>query len=152
MLRKTYRREVSKTPTISTSIYASGDAISTIQTLSNILRQSDQSGVLRQVVIADADAQSAALDIVFFASQISGGTDNAAFAPSEADVKESVGHISVAASDYAALGSRSVATVDASLDIQLENSRNLYFQIVSRGTPTYTGTDNLKIRLIFELD
>ena len=110
------------------------------------------SGIVRNVVVLDEDGEDAAFDIMFFQSLVTGGTDNVAFAPSDADLQESVGVVVVAAADYKAAGTPSVATVETNLHMQLEGSKSLFFQLISRGTPTYTATTDLQLRFVIEQD
>lgn len=149
---KNSRKVLTVSPTVDTSIYASGDAISTIQTLSAAFLSSDQSGILKQLIIADGDDQKSVLDIMFFESTVTGAVDNAAYAPSFADLKKSVGLIKVAAADYVTIGTEALATINLTLNMQLEQNTSLFFQIISRGTPTYTAATNLQLKFVIEQD
>jgi len=149
---KRLRRTFDVTPTVDTSVYASGDAIAVLQNFGGAVRSADQAGILKQLVLSDIDNQSSALDIVFYQEVVAGGVDNAAYAPSAAEIIESVGLVSVAGSDYVTIGSRSLATIDLTLDFQLDNSTALFFQVVSRGTPTYTTASSLQFKFVIEQD
>ena len=83
---------------------------------------------------------------------MTGGVDNAAYSPSDAEMKEAVGMVSISAASYVTVGSRAIATVLTDFSFQMNQSENLYFQIVSRGTPTYTAADNLKVRVVLIQD
>lgn len=149
---KTYRRTFTVTPTVDTSAYATGDAIDVLQTIADFLRGADQAGIIEQISIVDASGQDAPLDLIFYQSTVTGGTDNAAYDPSEADLKESAGHVSIVAADYSTFANNSVATVTPNFQLQFEDTTSLRFQIVSRGTPTYAGADDLQIRLVIKQD
>lgn len=149
---KIFRRNFVVTPTVDTSIYAAGDAIDGLQSVTEAVRSADQAGIIEQVSIVDASGQDSALDLVFYQSVVTGGTDNAAYNPSEANLKESVGAISIAVADYSSFVNNSVATVKPSFHMQFEDTRTLRFQIVSRGTPTYAGADDLQIRFVIKQD
>lgn len=151
-LIKKFRRVKTQVLTVDTSAYTAGDAVDGLKTLTEALRGADQAGVIEQVVVADQDGQEAALDIFIFDSEVTGGTDNAAYAPLEAELKACLGVISVTAADYAATGNGSVATVNPSFSLQLESSQSLFFQVVTRGTPTYAGTDNLQVKFVINQD
>ena len=150
--RKLYRREFLVTPALSLSAYSSGDAIAGLTTLSQAVRSADQSGLVEQLIIEDADAQSAAMDVLLFESAVAAGTDNAAYALSKPDMKKLVGLIRVQAADYVIVGARSIARVSPAIHIQMNASQHLFAQIVSRGTPTYTASDSLQLRLVMNQD
>jgi hypothetical protein len=152
-LLKKFRR--TKTVTLTVDIvgpYAAGDAVDGLQEITNFLRGADQSGFIEQVVVIDADNQSAGLDLFVFQESVTGGTDQAAYDPGEAEIKNCVGVISVVAGDYASTVNRGVATVKPNFHMQLNSSRSLFFQVVARTTPTFTGADNLQIKFIVNQD
>lgn len=149
---KNNRRVFVVTPTISTGAYSSGDAIGVLQSVSGAVHESDQSGILRSLVITDIDNQSSALDIVVYEASVTGGTDNAAYTPSAAEIIQTAGLIEVVGADYVTVGSRSVATLQPDLDFQFDASTALYFQVVSRGTPTYTTTSSLQFKYVIQQD
>ncbi len=149
---KVFRRTFTITPTVDTSAYGAGDAVDVLQSIIDAVRGADQAGIIEQVSVVDASGQDAPLDLIFYQSAVTDGTDNAAYDPSETDLKEVVGHISILAADYSTLANNSVATVDSNLQLQFENTTTLRFQIVSRGTPTYAGADDLQIRLVIKQD
>ena len=146
--QKRYRKSYALQPSVGGGAYTSGDAIGTLQTLSGAFRV-DQAGRVLECTVIDVDNQKADLDILLFQSNtLASGVNNAPFAPAEAELKEIVGVVSVTAADYVDVGTSAFAQVDIELDLQLEASQNLFAQIVSRGTPTYSDTDNLEVRLI----
>lgn len=152
MANKVYRRTFTVNPTVDTNVYAAGDAIDVLQSVAEALRGADQSGIIEQVNVVDASGQDAELDLIFYRASVTDGTDNAAYAPSEAELKESAGVIKIVLGDYAAFGTPSVATVNPNLHLQFEGSKILRFQIVSRGTPTYAGADDLQIQFVIKQD
>lgn len=154
---KKYRRtKVLKSPNfvVSTSAYAAGDAVSTLQTVESAFRTADQAGVIEQIVVIDLDGQDADLDLFLYepSDDVTGGTDNAAYAPSDDELGQCVGILSVVSADYKAAGSSSVATVDSNLNLQMDKSQNLAVQVVARSAPTYSASDNLQIKLIINQD
>jgi len=149
---KVYRKTFTVTPTVDTSIYAAGDAVDGLQSIIDVGRSADQSGVIEQISIVDASGQDAPLDLVFYQSAVTAGTDNVAYDPSEVDLKESVGSVSVLAADYSTLANNSVATVNPNFQFQFETTSTLRFQIVSRGTPTYAGANDLQVRFVIKQD
>jgi len=147
------RRIFDITPTVDTSIYASGDAIDGLQTLTEAVNSADQSGIIEHITLIDGDGQDAALDLLFYEAAVADGTDNAAYAPTLLVLKQSLGTVSILAADYDNYGANgNVATVKPNFFFQMENSQNLFFQIVSRGTPTYAAATNVKLRFIIKAD
>lgn len=151
-MNKIYRRTFDLTATVGTAVYADGDAIGALHTITEAGREADQSGVLEQIILLDEAGQDGAIDLFFYRSAVTGGTDNAAYAPTDAVLADCVGIVSIAAADYKAAGTPSVATVTVNLPFQLENTRNLFFQIVSRGTPDYVAATDLKFRFVIKSD
>lgn len=135
---------VAVTPTISTSIYAAGDAVTPLMTFA----LNSVSGMIRQFVILDDDNEKAAGKIWVFRSSPTSFAANDAFAPVFADLQALVGIVPVYASDYTTVNSNAVAVIK---DINLSYyaaSANLYAYFVPDGTPTYTGTSDLSFRLV----
>lgn len=128
--------------------YASGDVVGDQGAIVlAAARFSGGSGIIHSVVVKDLTKQSSALDIVVFDSNPSNSTftDNAACDIADGDIDKVIGVINVAASDYAAFNDNSVANVKGiNLPFIASGSANLYFVVVSRGTPTYVA-DELSI-------
>lgn len=147
------RRIFDISPTVDTGIYAAGDAIDVLQTISDAGNQADQSGIIEQVILVDGAAQDAAIDLIFYEAVVTDGTDNAVYAPSLAELKQSLGTVSILAADYDDYGANGdVATVTPNFFFQMENTRNLFFQMVSRGTPTYSAGTDVQLRFIIKSD
>jgi len=145
---KVDRKSQDFVPTISSgAAYTAGDAVGSLLQVP-AANGSEGSGTIRQAVIMDQDGLNAAMDFFVFNASITATADNDAFAPSEDDLKKALGVISVAASDYADTGNGPVATKQVELDFQMEQGTDVFIQPVTRGTPTYTGTDNLKFTFV----
>lgn len=128
-------------------VYADGDVLAETQELSNGFRVSGGTGVIHSVVVLDKDDQAEALDVVFFQTEVSLGTENAAVSISDADAQEIYGLVEVAATDYVDLGSSQVATKD-NIGITIDapvGVPHLYVGMISRGTGTYTVTGGLRV-------
>jgi hypothetical protein len=156
------------TPTISTSIYASGDQLGGIMTLTDAVRQDTNVefgfSELVEVTILDASIQNAAMDIwLFNQSPTVTSTDNQPFSMSDANqALQCIGWVSVGATaSYSASALNSVSTT-ANLNkpcqvISLKtapkaNPTNLYAIAVVRGTPTYGSTTALQFQFSFFID
>lgn len=148
---------VEATPTIDTAIYASGDQLGSLMTFENAVDGSSETGVIMSVTIFDGAKQNAALDILFFNSEptiIS--SDNAALDISDSEMASKfLGSISFSASDYKSLANNSHATIrTVGMFVQATNKNSvnptgmrIYAILQSRGTPTYTSTSDLKIKV-----
>lgn len=125
--------------------YASGDLIGDQSPITlAAARYSGGSGIIYSVTIKDLSKQNAALKIVIFDSNPSNTTftDNAALDINDADIDKIIGWIDVASSDYISFSDNSVATVKGiNLPFVASGSVNLYFCIISNGTPTYVADE-----------
>lgn len=132
-------------PTISTSAYAANDAVTGLESISV-----GEHGFIDRIVVKDADAESAALDILFFRDTITAAAANAAFTLSDDDADKLIGKVSF--SSYYNPGGVSGVAISEQNNIGLAfdlatsstNDYKLYYQVVTSGTPTYTATDDLK--------
>ncbi len=97
-----------------------------------------------QVVDKANTPQDAAMDLVLFDRAISAPTDNAVFAPTDAEALECIGVIPIGA--YADFNVNSVAHVPVSIPVVL-NGTHIFGYLVSRGTPTYTSTNDVVVTL-----
>ena len=144
------RRTVTVTPTVDTSIYASGDQIGTLFTITGALKLF-QSGLLESVTVVDKSKQKSAINIILFnQSTAVASADNAALDITDALMAtNSLGYVPVAAADYKDLNANSIATVRG-LNLSVSSTGdNLYGIILSGGTPTYTSASELVITFGF---
>jgi hypothetical protein len=143
---------ISLTPTVSSGVaYTSGDAVGGLLTLTNMA--SGGTSKLLSVQLFDSDKQSSAMDLVLFKAAFTATADNAAMAVSASDMANLLGHVSVAAADYAAFNATSAATKILAAPLACTTADGtIYGQLVARGTPTYTGTAKLTVRAVFEVE
>jgi hypothetical protein len=140
--------------TLDTNAYASGDVIADTQALVNVTRLQGGRAKLVSVALIDEDDQKVALNLIFFRTNVSLGTENSGGSITDADGRECLGHVAIAAADYKDLGGVAVACLK---NIQLvlqagAGSRDIYVAILNEtGTPTYTAS-GLKLRVGVELD
>lgn len=141
-------RTISVTPTIDTNIYASGDALGGLQTISGAGRVGIGSGIIHAVVVTDLDKEGADIDVIVFSGNPSATTvtNNAALDVDDADLVKIVCVIQVT-SDSAfsdngvsfAHGNNCVFRADVA-------TGTLYAIAVARGTPTYASASDLTFR------
>ena len=155
------------TPVIDTGIYASGDCLGPLQTVSNVALYTGGSAVLRSITIVDkTQAQRAAIDVAFFTQTVTTAANNSPFTISDADALHFLGVIPLGTGLYntawPGTPTNSVLTypnptitatynAGASLDFPLVLAgTDLFMQLIVRGTPTYTSTSDIVISLTVE--
>lgn len=162
-----FSTEIAVTPVISTSIYASGDQLGDIQTLAYLsptLKPMDAAcqdktvSFLSSLVIIDAAGQSAPLNIYFFnALPTVVSVDNGVLNISAAELKAKCrGFMSVLATDYAIVGSASIATLNmARCGLAIKSNTDdgpLYAVAQIMGAKTYAAVSDLVFIYDFSQD
>lgn len=149
---ETQRRVITVTPTVDTAIYASGDQLGSLMTLSGALPGNPQ-GVIDSLTIVDKSSQKSVLNVLFFsASPTVTSSDNAALNISDSEMaSKCLGYVPVAAADYKDLSASAVATIrNVGLNVS-RSGDDLYAIILSGGTPTYTSTSDLVLKIGFRI-
>jgi len=141
-----YQNRISQTPTISISpAYTAKDAIGGLLTFANAVRVSGGTGILQTVTIVDKGQQMASIDLVLFDQTFTAPTDNAIFAPTDAELANVIAVVPM--SNYSDFSTNSVAARGA-LGIAFEAvGTSIFGALVSRGTPTYTSTTDIIVIL-----
>lgn len=125
---------------VDTSIYASGDALGTVQSVTIPL-----GGVIESIVVNDRAKASVNLDVVFFKAAIAETAENGAFDPTDAELTTSLGSVLVSTWKAFANSSQGVA---ANIGLVYETlGGTIYFQCVTRGAPTYVATTDVEVIL-----
>ena len=137
---------IAQTPTVTAGAYAANDAVGGLLTFANAVRNSGGGGVVKDMIILDDAGQDAALELWLFSETFTAIADNAAFDISQADLRNLVAIVSTADGAYYASGTESAARVEASQRYDLAGT-SLFGQLVTRGTPTYTATDDISVIL-----
>jgi len=137
---------VEVTLSLDTSAYASGDVLAATQEVASVF-SGRRRAWLESLVVLDKDDQGQGLDVVFLRSNAALGTENAAFAPSDAIAEEILGIVEVASGNFydltnSQIAIKSAAAGDAGMGVLLEpaSGTSLYVGVVSRGTGTYTAS------------
>ena len=134
---------ISQTPTVSAAaIYAANDAVGGLLTFANAALVTGGGGVIKDVLILDDAGQDAVLELWLFNATFTAMADNAAWAPSEADLRKLVGVVSTVDGSWFAAGTPSIARVEGSQRYDCTGT-SLFGQLVTRGTPTYAATDDV---------
>lgn len=136
------------TPTITAGAYSANDAVGGMMTLTSAGLGGQSSGIINSITIIDLAKQSLGIDIFIFDRSFTPTADNAAFDPSDGDMANCIGVISVSASDYYPWADGSVAcktNVNIPYVIPSDGT-TIYAQAVTRGTPTYAATTDLTFK------
>ena len=136
--------------TTDTVTYASGDALGNKFTIIDAVSRRDGVGKIQSITLSDQADQGASVDIVLFEDDFSESLDNAPVSYPDEDLEKCIGTLTVATTDYKDLGNGRIATIrNLELLFKCTGSKNLYGQLVSRGTPTYA-SDSLQLKIGIE--
>lgn len=135
---------ISQTPTVTAGAYSAGDAVGGLLTFANASRESGAGGVITDLLILDDAGQDAEMELWLFSETFTAMSDNAAWAPSEADLRKLVAIVSTADGVWFAAGTPSAARVECSQRYDCA-ATSLFGQLVTRGTPTFAATDNITV-------
>lgn len=140
---------VSASPTCDTSAYADGDLIGGKLSFSSAVRASGLSAIIGQALLVDQAKQQANIDLVLFNADPSGTTftDQAAFDVADADIDKICAVIRFGTyGDWVPFNDNAIAqyTPPAGIPFKLATGTTLYGAIVSRGTPTFAASTDLK--------
>ncbi len=145
-------KTVEKALTVGTDAYTANDVVGGLIT---ITVPESRGGTIRRVNLVDADNEDAAFTLHFFDQLPSIIADDAAFAPTIADLKKRVGVVTIAAGDYRTDNGMSVADKhDVNFDVDgnrgvtestASASGKIYAYLVATATPTYTAATDLTL-------
>lgn len=144
------------TPVLDTAIYAANDVLFAPIELTNVGRVAGANIILNGALALDEDNEAAfAFDLVFLRSNVSLGPLNGAVAIADADAREILGVVKVAATDVVDLANSKVYfRHDLNVQMQLAAaSKSLWVGgILRSGTPTFASASDLKLKLSFTQD
>jgi len=135
---------ISQTPTVTAGAYSANDAVGGLLTFANAGRVSGVGGVIKNMLLLDDAGQDATMELWLFNQTFTAMADNAAWAPSEADLRKLVAIISTVDGAWFAAGTPSAARVEVSQRYAVTGT-SLFGQLVTRGTPTFAATDDITV-------
>lgn len=139
-------RVLDVTLSLDTNTYATGDVLAETQAVTGALRV-DGTGWLNSVLVIDEDDQRQAFDLLFFSSNASLGTENAAPAITDEGARALLGLVKVQPGDFTDLGGVSIANVYPGLGLKAATGTDtIYVAAISRGAGTYTAS-GVRLRL-----
>ncbi len=137
------------------ALHASGDVVADIQVVAAAVGGNDQIGQLVGFAMIDrANNTAADMEIIVSRENSSIGTEGSAFSANDDVVRQFMGIIKIAAGDWVATTVNKIATFyeGNQLPIAIEpkaGTDDIYMAVVTRGTPTYGTTVDLRAQLIF---
>lgn len=146
--------------TTQAAAFAANDLVATKIELTNVGKEVEQrgggswgGGIIQHVTLIDLAAQLADTDIVFFDRDPENTTFtlNSALTLADADAPGLIGvakltsHTAFAASGFS-------QALNLAIPFLLSGSRSLFAAAITRGTPTYAATTDLKLRVALLLD
>lgn len=146
---------ISQTPTIDTGLYATGDAVGGKLTFDFQGDNKAFHGLITKIIIIDKDSETAPFDLVLFNDDFTATADQSAFDPTDADLLNCLGFLSIATTDYASFADNSVAVKTSGRQMPCDfvcTKGVLYGQLVVRGAPTYTAATDIVVKLIVEVE
>jgi len=137
---------ISQTPTVTAGAYSAGDAVGGLLTFANAARVSGGGGVTKNILMIDDVGNDLALELWLFSVTFTAMADNAAWAPSEADLRNLIGVVYSTDGAWAAAGTPSVNDIEVSKRYDLTGT-SMFGQLVTRGTPTFSNTDDVTVKI-----
>lgn len=135
------------TPTVTLDPYADGDVLGGLLSF-DVSGLSIQGGLLNKVVYIDEDSQPEPVKLYLFNSQPSTIANDAAFAPTIADLRLLNTVISIAAGDYNTVNAFDYVIKSDINQVIHSTTNTLYgYLVASGGTPDYANVDTLQITL-----
>lgn len=139
--------------TLDTAAYTSGDVLFIPTSIPAAMRAINKKGVLQSIVLIDEDDLGIAMDLVLLSANNTLGTINTTVSISDANAREILGIISIAAADYIDLGGVRIASKNGLGMVvkPVTGATNLYVAGITRGAPIHTAA-GLRLRLGFLQD
>ena len=153
MPTNTRTKTISVTPTITAaSAYTTGDAVGGLLTFSDAALKGYGSGVVQTITIVDKDSEEDTLHLHLFNQTFTASTDHDVFSPSDADLENYIGRAVVRGGSFLTFEDNSAgSTFNVGLYFNLvAGGTDLFGQLVVAGTPTYTGTSDLIVKITVE--
>lgn len=144
-MRHTKYIKVTVSPTIDTSAYAANDVIGGLLEF-DVSDLTVNGGIINSALLVDEDEEGAALALWLFDAVPATIADQAAFAPTFANLLNL--RTVVDFSTYAGINGKSYSLVEDINTVFSTSTGKLYGYLVATGTPTYTETTDISIALM----
>jgi len=149
-------KRIAVTPTIGTDAYTASDVVGGLMTFAVSTEQGHRSGQIRSVLVTDAAAQSEPYTFYIFRAAPSTIADDAAFAPTIADLKKLVAVLDITAANYTTVNSLDyniIGGATTALEIEFDtDDGNLYaYAVANASTPDYDAATDLTFTLLVRM-
>ena len=142
---------LTQNPTVTAGAYSADDNVGGLLTFALAAKATGGGGVIKNVLIVDDAGQDAELELWLFDTTFTAGTDNDAWAPTEAQLHTLITVITTADGTYYAGGTPSVCDIEVARRYDCTGT-SLFGRLVTRGTPTYVATDDVTVRIMLLQD
>lgn len=145
-------KKIESTPVITAGAYAANDVVGGLIKLDLDGVPDGASGYLHSIVVSDKNNIKTALKVHFFTSAPASIADNAAFAPTYAEIKKRFAVIAVGAADFTSISTYAQAIKDGLRNSFVTDSAtadSLWVYVTCDGTPTFSATDGLTFTFYF---
>lgn len=145
-----FTRGPTATPTVTQNVaYASGQVVGGIMEFPNITRSDQISGILQTLLLTDQSGNNVSYDFFVFNSPPTPQADKAAVNLTAADLAKCVGVVNISGASLGAATTMAVM-VAAGLGMAFvapgtTTKNSLWGVLVTRGAPTYTGTNHVSV-------
>jgi len=141
-------RAIVKDFPVDTAVYASGDAMGVAVQLVGISAPG-RPAILRQIIATDAGKVSPQFSLAFYDRAIAAATDNAAFAPTDAEAKYLVAKTKIVTADWFITSVNANAMITPNLYVRPING-SLWVQLVADAANDFVAAGDLSIQFVFE--
>lgn len=140
-------KKATVSPTVATSAYSDGDVVGGLLEF-DVSDFRVNGGIINQLVMIDEDSQAEPFYLYLFDALPTTIADDAAFAPTIADLQKLCAVISVEAGDYVTINSLDYVIKSDINNVFSSNTGKLYgYLVATGGTPDYTNADTLQLTL-----
>ena len=137
---------ITQTPTVTAGAYSAGDNVGGLLTFANAARVSGGGGIIKDVLLIDDAGQDAETELWLFDTTFTAGSDNDAWAPTEAQLHTLITVVKSTDGSWIAGGTPSVCPIEVSRRYDCTGT-SLFGRLVTRGTPTEAATDDITVRI-----
>jgi hypothetical protein len=137
---------VQKALTVDTSAYADGDVVGGLITFGT--GEFPEGAILNGVTLVDDDNEKKLMNLFLFSAAPSSIADNAAFAPTVADLKKLFKRVTFAAADYTSYNSNAIIFSDDLNTVLPLNNGMLWAYLVAGAAVTFTAAADLHLNFL----
>lgn len=154
-MREKWILDISVTPTVTLNAYTAGDVVGGLMTFT-VSGSRPASGEIRKIVLVDDANQKEQYTLLIHDDTPSTIANDAAYAPTVADLKLIIDEVVVATADWSSWNSNAVAIIGSYEDGEMHipfhtEDGKLYMYLVATDTPDYAAATDLTIIMTCEV-